>query len=183
MTKTLKVAGICGSLREGAYSRSLMEAMVELLPEGTEFNSVDIGSIPHYNQDQDTANGPEAVLTSRSLIAESDAVLITLPEFNHGIPGVLKNALDWLSRPAFTSCFTNKPVLFATIAPGPLGGVRAQAQMRETLSCMLCKMLPLPEIAVTFAGQKFPNGKLEDEATTKHLQTVIGSFLDQADLR
>lgn len=182
MTKALKIAGICGSLREGAYSRALMEAMADLLPEGSEYSDVDIASIPHYNQDLDTENGPVSVLNSRSLIAKSDAILITLPEFNHGIPGVLKNALDWLSRPAFTSCFTNKPILFATIAPGPLGGVRAQAQMRETLSCMLCKMLPLPEIAVTFAAQKFPNGKLEDEATKKHLQTVLGSFLDQADL-
>nr|WP_321456675.1 NADPH-dependent FMN reductase [uncultured Cohaesibacter sp.] len=182
MTKALKIAGICGSLREGAYSRSLLEAMVDLLPAGTEFTEVDIATIPHYNQDMDTANGPEAVFKGRDLIAKSDAILITLPEFNHGIPGVLKNALDWLSRPAFTSCFTDKPVLFATIAPGPLGGVRAQYQMRETLSSMRCKMLPLAEIAVTFAAQKFPEGKLEDAQTKAHLQTVLDSFLGQSNL-
>nr|WP_321459529.1 NADPH-dependent FMN reductase [uncultured Cohaesibacter sp.] len=182
MTKTIKITGICGSLRDGSYSRSLLETMASLLPEGSQFNSLDIGAIPHYNQDLDTAKGPEAVLQGRKLIAESDAVLITLPEFNHGIPGVLKNALDWLSRPAFTSCFTNKPVLFATIAPGPLGGVRAQYQMRETLSSMRCKMLPLAEIAVTFAAQKFPDGKLVDEPTRQHLQTVIDSLLEQAEL-
>ncbi len=183
MTKSLKIAGICGSLRNNSYSGSLLAAMADLLPEGTEFNRVDIASVPHYNQDLDTANGPESVFASRALIAESDAVIITLPEFNHGMPGVLKNALDWLSRPAFTSCFTDKPVLFATIAPGPLGGVRAQAQMRETLSCMLCKMLPLPETAVTFAAQKFPEGKLVDEPTAKHLQMVVGSFLEKANLK
>ena len=93
MTKTLKIAGICGSLRAGSYSRSLLGAMADLLPEGTEFNTVDISTIPHYNQDLDTADGPESVFASRALIAESDAVIITLPEFNHGIPGVLKKRL------------------------------------------------------------------------------------------
>ncbi len=154
-----------------------------MLPEGSSFSELDIALIPHYNQDEDTPDGPEAVLKGRKAIAASDAIIITLPEFNHGIPGVLKNALDWLSRPAFTGCFTNKPVFFATIAPGPLGGVRAQAQMRETLYCMRCTLVPLAEVAVTHAASKFANDQLQDQPTIDHIQTVLASFLEQNSLK
>ncbi|WP_319528945.1 NAD(P)H-dependent oxidoreductase [uncultured Cohaesibacter sp.] len=182
MSKPIKIVGLCGSLRTHSYSGMLLNALFDLLPEGVTVQSVDIAAIPHYNQDFDTPEGPEAVLDGRKLIANADAVILTLPEFNHGVPGVLKNALDWLSRPAFNSCFAGKPVMFATIAPGALGGVRAQYQMRETLASMLCNLTPLPEIAVTLAGQKFTDGKLTDEATANHLKMVMDTFLKANEL-
>ncbi|WP_394703069.1 NADPH-dependent FMN reductase [uncultured Cohaesibacter sp.] len=146
--------------------------------KGCQFEEIDIGSIPLYNQDLDTDCGPRSVSKGRELISASDAVLITLPEFNHSIPGVLKNALDWLSRPAFNSCFLKKPVLFATITPGPLGGVRAQSHMREVLASMLCNLPSVQEIVVTNCASKFSDGKLQDEPTCKHIQMVMNSFLE-----
>jgi chromate reductase len=111
-------------------------------------------------------------------VAASDALLIVTPEFNHGLPGVLKNTLDWLSRPAFDSSLTGKPVMFATLSPGALGGVRAQSQMRETLASMLCQLVPLPEIAITHVGEKIAGDRLVDEATLKHAGGVLARFLE-----
>jgi chromate reductase len=99
------------------------------------------------------------------------------PEFNHGLPGVLKNTLDWLSRPAFSSCMMGKPVFFITLSPGALGGVRAQYQMRETLASMLCRLVALPEIAITQVGVKVEDGALKDSATLSFIEKNLVRFL------
>jgi len=138
MTQALHIVGICGSLRAGSHSRLLLRTTAELLPAHSRLLELDIGELPHYNEDIDGSAAPDAVMKARQAVERADAVIIVTPEFNHGLPGVLKNTLDWLSRPAFASCFIEKPVLFATISPGALGGVRAQYQMRETLSSIAC---------------------------------------------
>jgi chromate reductase len=180
MSHTLRITGLAGSLRSASYSRSVLATIAEMLPDGAKFEAIDIGSLPHYNEDLERTALPEPVTFSREMVAASDAVLIVTPEFNHGIPGVLKNALDWLSRPAFDSCLIGKPVLFATLSPGALGGVRAQSQLRETLASMLCKLTPLQEIAITHIGSKVDHDRLVDAPTLKHIQSVLQRFLSNA---
>lgn len=177
MTKPLRITGIAGSLRAASLSRTVLASIAAQLPAHAEFQTLDIGALPHYNEDEEVHNLPAAVSAARALVAQSDAVLIVTPEFNHGIPGVLKNTLDWLSRPAFHSCFANKPVFFVTLSPGALGGVRAQYQLRETLASMLCRLYPLPEIAITFAGKKIEDGALVDETTLNFMRATLDKFL------
>lgn len=173
------VVGISGSLREGSYSRAVMHSIRFLLPEESNFSELLPGDLPHYNQDLDGHSVPESVIYARELVAKSDALLVVTPEFNHGLPGILKNTLDWLSRPAFSSCSVGKPVMFVTISPGALGGVRAQYQLRETLSSMLCRLVPLPEIAISYVGAKLEEDRLTDRATVEHIRLVLQSFLRQ----
>jgi len=179
MTKSLRIVGMAGSLRNDSYSKIVLNSLVEMLPKGAEFASLEIGALPFYNQDLDLPVGPADVHQARDLVANADAVLIVVPEFNHGLPGVLKNALDWLSRPAFTSSMVGKPLMFVTLSPGALGGVRAQYQLRETLASMLCKLDPLPEVAITFVGQKVSEGRLTDESTRLFVQKTLNQFLDR----
>jgi chromate reductase, NAD(P)H dehydrogenase (quinone) len=173
------ITGIAGSLRGGSFSHPVLASIASLLPESTDFQTIDIGAIPHYNQDLDSEAAPETVVAARTLVGRSDAVIIVTPEFNHGLPGVLKNTLDWLSRPAFSSTILGKPVMFATISPGALGGVRAQAQLRETLSSMLCRLVPLPEIAITHVGSKIEDGRLADAKTLAFIKQALDKFLAQ----
>lgn len=176
----LRFTGISGSLRVNSFSSAVLSSIATLLPSDAEFSSLDIGSLPHYNQDLDGVNPPASVVTARHQIAASDYIIIVSSEYNYGIPGVLKNALDWLSRPAFASGFAAKPVLFVTVSPSALGGVRAQAQLRETLSSMLCKLVPLPELAITFAGSKISDGALIDEPTLELVRSVLLRFIEGA---
>lgn len=177
MTTLLKIVGIAGSLRSASYSRITLNSLARLLPAGSEFVSLDIGALPHYSEDVEREALPSAVAQARLSIAESDAVFIVTPEFNHGLPGVLKNTLDWLSRPAFTSCMAGKPVLFLTLSPGALGGVRAQYQMRETLASMLCQLVPLPEIAITHVADKIVDGELVDASTLDFMGQQLQRFI------
>jgi chromate reductase len=178
MASSLKIIGIAGSLRAASYSHIVLQSMQPLLPEGTEVAQIDIAALPHYNEDVEREALPASVASARALVAGSDAVIIVTPEFNHGLPGVLKNTLDWLSRPAFTGCMQGKPVFFVTLSPGALGGVRAQYQLRETLASMLCRLVPLPEIAITQVGMKTENGRLTDPATLSFMGKALQQFLD-----
>jgi chromate reductase len=178
MTSSLKIVGIAGSLRSASYSQIVLQSMVRMLPEGTEVEPIDIGSLPHYNEDIEREALPKTVASARALVAASNAVMIVTPEFNHGLPGVLKNTFDWLSRPAFTGCMLGKPVFFVTLSPGALGGVRAQYQLRETLASMLCRLVPLPEIAITQVGTKIENGELTDPTTRSFMEKALRQFLD-----
>ncbi|GAB0116536.1 NADPH-dependent FMN reductase [Acidisoma sp. 7E03] len=183
MEQRLTVTGIAGSIRRQAYSQAALRSLAALLPAQTNYAELAIGAFPHYDQDLDGEAAPAAVADARARIAASDAVLIVTPEFNHGIPGVLKNALDWLSRPAFTSCFVGKPVLFASIGPGALGGVRAQYQLRETLAAMLCRMAPLKELIVPEIAEKISEGRLTDARTIAHFDAALERFLAELTAR
>lgn len=183
MHSPLNIVGIAGSLRAASYSRIVLDSVARLLPAQAEFGALDIGALPHYNEDIERDSLPKAVTAARARVHACDAVLIVTPEFNHGLPGVLKNALDWLSRPAFTGCMQGKPVFFVTHSPGALGGVRAQHQLRETLSSMLCRLVSLPEIAVTHVGHKVRDQALSDDATLEFIEKALLRFLDEVDAR
>lgn len=134
----------------------------------------DIGSIPLYNQDLYVDPLPEAVRRFREQVADADGVVISSPEYNHGIPGPLKNALDWASRPHNGSPFNGKPVLVITSSPAFTGGVRAQYQIREALASMLARPVSTPELVVGLVGSKVHDGRFHDPAT---IDFARGAFL------
>jgi chromate reductase len=175
----IKITALSGSLRAASFSSAVLRTLPELFPADVhvEFTPLSIDGFPHYNQDLDLEETPAYVARARTQVAESDLVVIVTPEFNHGIPGVLKNALDWISRPAFSSAMVNKLVLFMTLSPGALGGVRAQQQMRETLSSMLCRLPPQHEIVINNVDKKITHGVLHDEATRAFIATAISKLL------
>jgi len=126
----MKILGFAGSLRAASYNKALLRAARELAPEGMEIEIFDIGGIPLYNEDVERAGVPAAVEEFRAAIRAADALLIAVPEYNHGVPGVLKNAIDWASRPPRESALAGKPAALLGASPGQTGTARAQTQMR-----------------------------------------------------
>lgn len=173
----MRLVGISGSLRNDSYSTAILNTIAELTVPQVVFDFLNIGDFPHYNADLEKDILPKVVTDGKGLIMKSDGVIVVTPEFNHGIPGVLKNTLDWLSRPAFNSCFLNKPVFFITQSTGELAGVRAQYQLRETLASMLCHIIPLKEVAIAHIGQKVVEGRVVDEDTLVYLKRTIEAVI------
>jgi chromate reductase len=146
--ETVRIVGISGSLRRASFSTALLKILAEKVLPTIEIQVVTLEDIPLYNEDLDRKPEIPAVTAFKSIIAESDGVLIATPEYNHGIPGVLKNALDWASRPVFESCFKHKPVSIISSSLAFTGGVRAQYQLREALISMHAHLVMGPEVVV-----------------------------------
>lgn len=164
MSSPIRLLGISGSLRAGSFSMAIHTALAEAAAHMAHFDFADIGALPHYNQDQEETP-PAAVADFKAKVAAADGIVIVTPEFNHGVPGVLKNALDWGSRPMFRAPFTEKPVLIVTSSPATTGGVRAQYQLRETLTSMLARPVATPEIVIGQVHTKIVEGRFVDEPT------------------
>jgi chromate reductase, NAD(P)H dehydrogenase (quinone) len=164
MSTKYRLLGISGSLRANSFSTAILNALVEATAAQAIYDSADIGALPHFNQDLYVDPLPFAVQHFRNQIAAADGLLISSPEYNHGIPGVLKNALDWASRPHNGSPLKDKPVLIVTSSPAATGGVRAQYQIRETVISALARPVSTPEIVVGHAGTKIVEGRFEDNA-------------------
>ncbi len=174
----MKILGISGSLRKGSHNTGLLEAVVQLLPAGVEMTIVGCGDIPLYNKDLDTANKPEAVLQLLQAVREADGVLLATPEYNYSFSGVLKNAIDWASRPAYKSVLAGKPVAIVSASPSQIGGARAQAHLRQVLSATLSPVVPSPTFVVSSAQNKFDgNGALIDEDTKGQLTGYMRDFV------
>ena len=161
----IRVAGISGSLRQASFSTALIKLLAHHLQPEIELSLVDISDVPLYNEDLEGANKPAAVDAVNAALAQADAVLFITPEYNHGIPGVLKNTLDWVSRPVFNSVLKGKPVSIITSSLAFTGGVRAQYQLRETLISMLAHVVPGPEVVVGGVHTKFKDEAFVDDAT------------------
>jgi len=162
--KGIGVLAICGSLRTGSYNRAALRTAIELKPPGMTIETADIGSIPLYNEDVLARGFPAPVETLRRQIAAADALLFVTPEYNYSMPGVLKNAIDWASRPP-DQPFAGKPVAMMGASPGMGGTVRAQYDLRR--SCVFLDMHPLnkPEVFIGAAQTKFDAaGRFTDEA-------------------
>lgn len=165
MSSTFRLLGISGSLRRGSFSTAVLETLgAEVAATATTVRA-DIGALPHYDQDLDRAGAPDAVATLRRQIEAADGLVVVSSEFNYGIPGVLKNAIDWASRPAFASPLKGKPVLIVTASPAFTGGVRAQQQLRETFAATLARPVPTPEVVIGQVNTKIVDGRLVDRAT------------------
>jgi chromate reductase len=178
--RRLLVCGIAGSLRQKSYNRALLRAAVELRPEGMEIRAFDrMAEIPPYNQDVEDAGVPEPVEALRRAIGEADALLIATPEYNHGVPGVLKNAIDWASRPPRRSVLKGKPTAIFGASTGVTGTARAQSQLRLSFVFTETPALLQPEILVYRAAEKFDaEGRLVDEKTREFVGRLLLALAD-----
>jgi chromate reductase len=168
------VLAISGSLRRDSHNTSLLRAAEELLGPEDSFELWEgLREVPPYDEDGDVDPAPEAVASLREAIAAADAVLIATPEYNHSVPGVLKNALDWASRPFATNAFRDKPVAVIGSSTGLFGAVWAQAEMRKVLTAMGARVAEL-ELGVGLASEKFDaECMLVDAATRELLADVV----------
>ncbi len=180
----LRLLGIAGSLRSASYNRSLLEAARELAPEGVEIETFDLDDIPMFNQDVEAEGDPEPVAALKAAIREADALLVVTPEYNYGLPGVLKNALDWASRPPLGSPLSRKPVAVMGASPGVRGTARAQEQLEQTLSFPRATVVPDGQLRVGEAYEKFDEeGKLVDEATREQVRELLAGLSDAIERR
>jgi len=173
----ITVAVLVGSLRQRSINRWLFNAAVELAPANMTLTDAPIGELPLFNDDLDIDGGPFSVQRIRKAVETADALLIITPEYNHSIPGVLKNAIDWLSRPSGRSAILGKPVAVMGAAGGRSGSMRAQMEIRTLFATLNLHALNKPEVIVTFAGGKFDDqGVLTDEETRKLVATQLAAF-------
>jgi chromate reductase len=180
----VKILAISGSLRRDSYNTKLLRAAEELLPGVVELERWSGGKeIPPYDDDDNVQPAPRAVSDLREAIAQADALLIATPEYNSSIPGWLKNALDWVSRPLATNPLRNKPVVVIGASTGAFGAVWAQAELRKVLAAIGARIVDA-EVAVGHAPAKFgEHGELIDEAIREQLEEVVESLLVETSAR
>ena len=179
----MRVLGISGSLRRDSHNTKLLRAAGELAEEhGAEFEVFDgLKAIPPYDEDDDVGDGPEAVAHLRAVIAGADAVLFATPEYNSSIPGVLKNAIDWASRPLATNSLRNKPVAVIGASTGMFGAVWAQAELRKVLGAAGARVTEV-ELAVGHAHEHLdPAGHPDDPAQQEALRDSVLILLGELD--
>lgn len=170
----ITVLGIAGSLREGSYNRALLRAAWELAPEGMEIEAFDLAPIPFFNEDVEQEGDPEPVQALKQAIGDADALLVATPEYQYGVPGVLKNAFDWASRPPGESVLQHKPAAIMGATPGLTGTARAQRQLRQTLAFNEVHTLMRPEVLIAHAHEKFDKrGRLIDESARDFVGTLL----------
>ena len=175
-----QILGIAGSLRAASSARGVLRAVCAALPAGVDHAIADIGTLPHYNADHD---GGAGVAQFSQSIAAADGLIFVTPEYNYSIPGVLKNAIDWASRPAYASVFVGKPCLIISVSAGALGGVRAQAHLKYILNGMLAQVHPGQEIAVPHAPKKMVDGQFTDLDLMAFVAPQIAGFCDSLQRR
>jgi chromate reductase, NAD(P)H dehydrogenase (quinone) len=172
----MNVLGLSGSLRKGSYNTMALRAAQKLAPAGMRIDIADIAAIPLYNDDVRLAGEPAPVAELKAKVRAADAVLIVTPEYNFSIPGVLKNTLDWLSRPPEPP-FAGKPVAIMGASPGPVGTARVQYDLRKVLVFLDAFAVNKPEVFISFAQNKFDaQGELTDEPTAKFITDLLVSL-------
>ncbi len=178
MEKTLHVIGMAGSLRKASYNRMLLRAAGELMPPGSDLEILEIGHLPFYNQDVEDEAPPE-VDEFRRKVAGADALLFAVTEYNYSMSAVLKNAIDWASRPMATSALKGKPAAVMGASGGAFGSVRAQLHFRQTAVFCDMHLVNKPEIMVREPGKKFDaQGSLTDEDTREIVRELMASLVD-----
>jgi len=177
MTTKPRLLGLSGSLRQASYNTAILVAVAEAVSETASLEVFPLNDIPPYNQDDDTATPPASVAALRAAIGAADGLVIASPEYNAGMSGVLKNALDWASRPYAKSTMIGKPVLTLTSSPATTGGARAQAQLNETLTAVAAQIVLRPQTVIGAVHGKIVDGKLDDAATLGFLKAGVADLL------
>jgi chromate reductase len=174
----MKVLGISGSLRSDSHNTALLRAAAGLLPGNVELELWDgLKAVPPYDEDDDVEPAPAAVADLRDAIAGADAILFATPEYNQSVPGQLKNALDWASRPFATNPLRNKPVAVVGASKGAFGAVWAQAELRKVLAATGARVVDA-DVAVGHAHERFgPEGRLADESLREQLAEVVEALV------
>ena len=178
MQKPVTIIGFAGSLRKNSYNKALLRAAVKLLPKDAKLEIFDLGGIPPFNQDLE-AQMPEKVKEFKAKIIAADAILIATPEYNYSISGVLKNAIDWASRPYGDNSFEGKPVAVMSASPGMLGGARAQYHLRQVFVSLDMHSLNRPEVMVPFTDDTIDEkGRVTDDKTREKIRELLESLVD-----
>jgi chromate reductase len=177
--KTSVLLGMSGSLRAGSYSNAILETLREKFAGRAELQLYDLAPIPLYNQDFEGDKRPPAVKRMLADIAEADGLVLCAPEFNHSIPGVLKNAIDWASRPSFQSVLAYKHVAIMATSRGPLGGARCLEHMKVALDSCLARVTLAREVIITATESKVIDGRLTDETSLGFACGAVEALLSE----
>ena len=178
MNDPVRILGIAGSLRKTSYNRGVLRAAQELAPEGSTVDIFELDGFPGFNQD-DEQNPPEKIAEFKQRIRDADAILFVTPEYNYSVPGVLKNAIDWASRPYGDSAWNGKPAAIMGASIGGIATARAQYHLRQMM--VFLNMFPInqPEVMIGNAGDKFDEaGNLTDETTKKYIGQMLQNLVD-----
>ena len=178
MRKPVRILGIAGSLRRESYNRAALRAATELVPEGATIDIFELDSIPGFNQDEEQ-NPPAKVVELKRQIREADAILIVTPEYNYSVPGVLKNAIDWASRPYGDSAWNGKPAAIMGASIGSIATARAQYHLRQMM--VFLNMFPInqPEVMIGNAAERFDaEGNLTDDATKDFIRQLLQNLVE-----
>ncbi|HTR83208.1 MAG TPA: NAD(P)H-dependent oxidoreductase [Reyranella sp.] len=172
---TIKLAAFCGSLRKASYNRMALQVFAERLPAGVSLSTIEIGDWPLYDADIQAKGFPAQIQAAQQQVLAADGVVFASPEYNYSVSGVLKNAIDWLSR--FTpQPFAGKPIAMFGAAGGPLGTARSQYHLRQMMVFLDGRVINKPEVMIGAAHTKFVDGKFNDEVGAK-LLTDLGAAL------
>ncbi len=172
-----RLIGMSGSLRSGSFSNAILHTMREKFAGRADLVVYDLAPIPAYNQDFEGDKRPPVVKQMLADIAAADGLVLCAPEFNHSIPGVLKNAIDWASRPGFASVLAYKPVAIMATSRGPLGGARCLEHMAVALDSCLSRVTVAREVIITAAETKVKDGRLVDEVSLGFATAAIEALL------
>jgi chromate reductase len=178
MSKPVRILGIAGSLRRESYNRAALRAATELVPEGATLEIFELDGIPGFNQDEEQ-NPPAKVTGLKKRIRDADAILFVTPEYNYSIPGVLKNAIDWASRPYGDSAWNGKPAAIMGASIGAIGTARAQYHLRQMM--VFLNMFPInqPEVMIGNASERFDaEGNLMHAATRDFIRQLLQSLVE-----
>jgi chromate reductase len=171
------ILGIVGSLRKDSYNRFALKAAQEIVPDGAVLDLIDLHGIPVFNQDDEMAP-PASVLEFKRRIRSADAILFATPEYNYSVPGGLKNAIDWASRPYGESAWPRKPAAIMGASVGSLGTARAQYHLRQMLVTLNMPVVNQPEVMIGNAARVFDKaGRLTDEPTRQFIQNLLAALV------
>ena len=182
MADLITILGIAGSLRKDSYNKGALRAARELCPQGARLELCDIAGLPLFNQDEEKNPTPQ-VTEFKQRIRAADAILISTAEYNYGLPGVLKNAIDVASRPYGDSAWSGKPIAIMSAALGIAGGIRAQYHLRQSFVFLNMDCVLQPEVAIPVAAQRFDaQGNLTDETSKKMIAQLLQNLVYKARL-
>lgn len=183
MGEQVKILGIAGSLRSGSFNKVALRAATQLVPEGASIEIYEIDGFPGFNQD-DEQNPPAKVVEFKKKIREADAILFVTPEYNYSVPGVLKNAIDWASRPYGDSAWAGKPAAIMGASIGSIATARAQYHLRQMFVFLNIFAVNQPEVMIGSAQDKFDaEGNLTDETTKKLIRQLLENLIAEVELR
>jgi chromate reductase, NAD(P)H dehydrogenase (quinone) len=177
MSDAICILGIAGSLRRQSYNRAALRAATQLVPSGATIETFEIDGLPGFSED-DEKNPPAKVVDLKKRIREADAILFVTPEYNYSVPGVLKNAIDWVSRPYVDNAWSGKPAAIMGASTGTIGTARAQYHLRQIM--VFLNMFPLnqPEVMIGNASARFDlAGNLTDESTREHIRKQLAALV------
>lgn len=175
---TFKLLGLPGSLRKKSVSRAVLHTLKGALPAGVSMDIFELVDIPLYNEDFE-GNKPAPVCALHDAVVAADGLVVLSPEYNHGMSGVLKNAVDWVSRPGYNSILKDKPVCILSTSESPLGGARAQADLHKMFVSTLSRIALGREVTIGGTGKSVVDGRLVDEVLLKRILTLVDSLLHE----